>query len=38
MLNEANNIKDFKKYDIAKKNAENIMLKGLPFIEKCYMK
>tara|TARA_Y100000589_G_scaffold70929_1_gene63282 strand:- start:2262 stop:3422 length:1161 start_codon:yes stop_codon:yes gene_type:complete len=36
MLNEANNIKDFKKYDIAKKNAENVMLKGLPYVEKCY--
>ncbi len=36
MLNEANNIKDFKKYDHAKKKAENLMLKGLPYIEKCH--
>ena len=36
MLNDANNIKDFKKYDIAKKKAENVMLKGLPYVEKCY--
>ena len=36
MLNEANNIKDFKKYDQAKKKAENLMLKGLPYIEKCH--
>lgn len=36
MLNEANNIKDFKKYDNAKKKAENLMLKGLPYIEKCH--
>jgi tetratricopeptide (TPR) repeat protein len=36
MLKEANNIKDFKKYDIAKNNAEQTMLKGLPFIESCY--
>ena len=31
MLNEANNIKDFKKYDHAKKKAENPMLKGLSY-------
>ena len=36
MLNDANNIKDFKKYDNAKKKAENVMLKGLPYVEKCY--
>tara|TARA_Y100000991_G_C21959977_1_gene343978 strand:+ start:274 stop:1434 length:1161 start_codon:yes stop_codon:yes gene_type:complete len=36
MLNEANDIKDFKKYDIAKNKAENVMLKGLPYVEKCY--
>ena len=36
MLNEAHNIKDFKKYDHAKKKAENLMLKGLPYIEKCH--
>ena len=36
MLKEANNIKDFKKYEIAKNNAEQTMLKGLPFIESCY--
>tara|TARA_B100001059_G_scaffold64527_2_gene60564 strand:- start:8669 stop:9829 length:1161 start_codon:yes stop_codon:yes gene_type:complete len=36
MLKVANNIKDFKKYDIAKNNAEQTMLKGLPFIESCY--
>ena len=36
MLKEANNIKDFKNYDVAKNNANNFMLKGLPFVEKCY--
>ncbi|MGC6470855.1 MAG: tetratricopeptide repeat protein [Flavobacteriales bacterium] len=36
MLNEANNIKDFKKYDVAKQKADNFMLKGLPYIEKCH--
>ena len=36
MLKEANNIKDFKKYDIAKNKADQTMLKGLPFIEKCH--
>ena len=30
MLKEANNIKDFKKYDVAKTKADNMMLKGLP--------
>ena len=38
MLREANNIKDFKKYDIAKTNADNTMLKGLPDILKSVMK
>ena len=36
MLKAANNIKDFKKYDIAKTNADNTMLKGLQYIEKCH--
>lgn len=36
MLKEANNIKDFKKYDIAKTKSDNMMLKGLPYIEMCY--
>tara|TARA_B100000963_G_scaffold97668_1_gene84350 strand:+ start:5610 stop:6770 length:1161 start_codon:yes stop_codon:yes gene_type:complete len=36
MLKDANNIKDFKKYEIAKNNANNMMLQGLPFVEKCH--
>ena len=36
MLKEANKIKDFKKYDIAKTYANSTMLKGLPYIEKCH--
>ena len=36
MLKQAESIKDFKKYDVAKKNADEFMLKGLPHIEKCY--
>ena len=36
MLKNANNIKDFKKYEIEKNKADETMLKGLPYIEKCY--
>jgi tetratricopeptide (TPR) repeat protein len=36
MLKKANNIKDFKKYEIEKNKADETMLKGLPYIEKCY--
>ena len=36
MLNEANSIKDFNKYDAAKNKADKLMLKGLPHIEACY--
>ena len=36
MLKDANNIKDFKKYDMAKNKANDMMLKGLPFVEKCH--
>ena len=36
MLKQAESIKDFKKYDVAKKKADEFMLKGLPHIEKCY--
>ena len=36
MLKDANNIKDFKKYDIAKNKANDMMLQGLPFVEKCH--
>lgn len=36
MLKLVNNINDVKKYNIAKTNANNTMLKGLPYIEKCY--
>ena len=35
-IKAANEIKDFKKYDNAKKLAEQTMLKGLPYIEQCY--
>ena len=36
MLKKANNIKDFNKYEIEKNKADVTMLKGLPYIEKCY--
>ena len=36
MLKKANNIKDFKRYEIEKNKADETMLKGLPYIEKCY--
>ena len=36
MLKTANNIKDYKKYEIEKTKADDMMLKGLPYIEKCY--
>tara|TARA_B100000886_G_scaffold73246_1_gene47034 strand:+ start:487 stop:1647 length:1161 start_codon:yes stop_codon:yes gene_type:complete len=36
MLKDANNIKDFKKYDVAKNKANDMMLQGLPFVEKCH--
>ena len=36
MLKEANNIKDFKKYDIAKSNADQTMLEGLDYVERCH--
>jgi tetratricopeptide (TPR) repeat protein len=36
LLNQANQIKDYKKYEQAKSNADKLMLKGLPHIEACY--
>ena len=36
MLKDANSIKDFKKYDKAINKANDMMLKGLPFVEKCH--
>mgnify|MGYP001160075847 CR=1 FL=1 len=36
MLKDANSIKDFEKYDKAKNKANDMMLQGLPFVEKCH--